>query len=687
MSPQESIAHYRITSKLGEGGMGTVYRATDTKLNRDVAIKILPDAFGQDPDRMARFEREAQVLASLNHPNIASIYGVEEQAIVMQLVEGSPLAGPLPLETALPIARQIAEALEYAHEKGIIHRDLKPTNIKVTPEDSIKILDFGLAKALSSESVLGDPASSPTITMRATLAGVIMGTAAYMSPEQARAGVADKRSDIWSFGVVLYELLTGRQLFAGDTVSDTLAAVLKTDPDWSALPSETPPAIRRLLRRCLERERKSRMRDIGDAHAEIEEAKRPAEQAPVTTPSRPPRRMPWFLTGFGLAALAALIVAIVGFRETTPEPTATRFEIPLPEKTRLLVGSRLAIAPDGRRIAFNAIGADGHRMIWLRSLDSLEPRVLAGTENGGGMFWSPDSRWIAFFAAGKLKKIEAGAASGAGPPQTICNVPGNVVSGAWSREGVILFGRPVGGGLSRVSQTGGEIVPATTLDRLEAGHSWPQFLPDGRHFIYFSLSSQPENHAVYLGTLDGTEKTPLVRSSTQAVYVPPMAGNSDGQLLFMREGSLMAQPFDTKSRKMTGEPLPVAERVWFYRTYGFFSASETGVLVYGQGTSQSNETRLTWFDREGKPLGDADTPGSYSSVSLSRDGKLAAVSKDDLQGNRDIWILDLSRKVTSKFTLEPSREIFPVWSPDASRVVFASSRDGQYNIYQKETFG
>jgi serine/threonine protein kinase len=689
MTPS-TIAHYRITTKLGEGGMGEVWRATDTKLNRDVAIKILPEAFAQDADRMARFQREAQVLASLNHPNIAAIYGVEERALIMELVEGETLHGPLPVETALDYARQIAEALEYAHEKGIVHRDLKPANIKVTPEGRSKVLDFGLAKALSGENTAADPASSPTLTMRATVAGVILGTAAYMSPEQARAAAADKRSDIWSFGVVLYEMLTGRQLFRGETVSDTLAAVLKTDPDWSTLPADTPAAIRRLLRRCLERDRKRRMPDIADARLEIDEALAPppAEPAPAVASSRP-RGVGWpAFAAVSMLALAGLAVAVMHFRKAPPEAAVVRFQIPATEKTQFPTQFRLTLSPDGRRIVFPAQDAAGKVSLWVRSLDSLEAHPLPGTENpSGAPFWSPDSRWIGFMADGSLKKIEA---SG-GPPQTLCRVSGSSFFGAWNRDGVILFGSYSGmAGLYRVSQAGGDAVAVTTLDRSrqETAHTSPYFLPDGRHFIYF-VFAQGQNSSTYLATLDGKERKLLVKSGYTAVYAPPASGQEKGHLLFLREnGALMAQPLDTRTYDLAGEPVPVADQVGMYLTYGLFSASANGVLAYRSGVGVAANNELTWFDRAGKPLGRLGPPGVYNDLALSAEGRRVAVNNGDPRsGGSGIWLLDVARGVPQKFTFDASYNWHPVWSPDARRVLFASNREGRYDIYQKDSGG
>ena len=413
-----------------------------------------------------------------------------------------------------------------------------------------------------------------------------MGTAAYMSPEQARGKPVDKRSDIWAFGVVLYEMLAGRQAFGGETVSDTLAAVLKSDPDWTVLPANTPEAILRLLRRCLERDRKRRMRDIGDAQAELEEALHPHGPAPGAASGRAIKSLRWVLTGVGLAAVALLAVAVAHFRERASEPAAIRFQISLPEKSQLGPGSRLALSPDGRRLAFSAIGPDGGRVIWIRSLDSFESRPIARAEGASGVFWSPDSRWIAFWTGGKLKKLEVGGAGGTGSPQTICTsapAPG----GTWNSDGVILFGfYGSTTGLLRVSQAGGEPVPITTVDRSrqELGHAMPQFLPDGHHYIYFVTSSDPDNAGVYLGTLDSTKKDRLLRTHAQGLYVPRFAKSDVGHLLFLKENTLMAQRFDASSFTVSGEPFPVADPVWSFRTYALFSASENGMLAYRPGS-------------------------------------------------------------------------------------------------------
>jgi eukaryotic-like serine/threonine-protein kinase len=671
---------YEIVAPLGAGGMGEVYRAFDTKLKREVAIKILPEAFAADPERMARFAREAQALASLNHPNIAAIYGVEDCALVMELVEGETLSAP-GSETALDYARQIADGLEAAHEKGVVHRDLKPANIKVTPEGRVKILDFGLAKLLGNEPAAGDPASSPTLTMRATMAGVILGTAAYMSPEQARGGTSDKRSDIWSFGVVLYEILAGKQCFGGETISDTLAAVLKTDPDWSALPPETPAAIRRLLRRCLERDRKRRLRDIGDARLEIEEAlnapaeSKAADVAPLIRGIRP-----WWFGAAAAIALAGLALSVIHLREHPPGAPLVRFQIPVPHS--LL---RIALSPDGLNLAFVAPDAEGRPTLWNRPLNSIEPRVLTRTDSQSGVFWSADSRWIGFVAEGKLKKIEAAG----GPPQTLCSISGTIPGGTWNRNGEILYGSlPRGGGIYKVDQAGGDPVRVTMADEKNqvTAHAWPQFLPDGRHFLYFAYSMRPEGLGTFVGAVDNPRSKRLARSSYSATYVPPASGSGNGHLLFLREGTLMAQMLDGRSFELTGEAFPVAEHVSSYRNYTMFSTSETGVLAYHSGGSEMGTGQLKWFDRAGKELSTLGSPDRYLNLELSPDGRLAAVDKT-MNGNADVWLIDVERAVSTRFTTDSWDDGHAVWSTDGNRILFASRRSGVMNIYQKESRG
>jgi serine/threonine protein kinase len=688
MDPQ-TIAHYRITGKLGAGGMGVVYRATDTKLGRDVAIKVLPSKFADEPERMERLQREAHVLASLNHPNIAAIYGIEEGALIMEMVDGRTLEGPLPIEEALPLARQIAEALEYAHEKGIIHRDLKPSNIKITPEGRVKLLDFGLAKALSSDIPSGDPQASPTITIATTGAGLIMGTAAYMSPERARGAPADRRTDIWSFGVVLFEMLTADRLFGGDTISDTLANVLKSDPNWSALPPDTPPQIRRLLRRCLARDRKLRLADIADARLEIEDAQAGRVEE---KPSAPRAAAPvfggkpgWWSIALAVIGLAALAFAVVHLRETASDSLPVRFQIPVPDKANF-ANNGFALSPDGRRLAVIATGNNGRPVLWVRALDSLVAQPLPGTEGVNYTpFWSPDSRSIAFLISGTLKKI---AASG-GTPQTLTQIRGTLVGGSWSRDGVILFGANTGG-LFRVSAEGGEATPATTPDTAhgEIAHVRPWFLPDGRHFLYATRMQQPDDTAIYVGTLGSNERKRLLGAHEAAIFAPPSAGAQYGNVLVLRQGTLVAQPFDPAGLQLSGDPVPIAEHVAYFLGTGFFSASANGALAYRIGSGGG--IQLTWFDRQGKTVSLLGAPAIYAgSLNLSPDGKHVAVEQTDQSENRDVWVLDAARGGATRFTFDLAQDLSPAWSADGSTIVFGSDRRaaGAFDIYRKDGNG
>ena len=691
MSPS-TIAHFRLTSKLGAGGMGEVWRATDTKLNRDVAVKILPASFAHDPDRLARFTREAQVLASLNHSNIAAIYGVEERALIMELIPGPTLAeritqGPIPLDEAIPIAKQIAEALEYAHERGIVHRDLKPANINVTPEGRVKVLDFGLAKALAKDAAPAAASSSPTITMGATMEGVILGTAAYMSPEQARGQEVDKRADIWSFGVVLYEMLTGRALFASATISDTLASVLKTELDLSALPAETPPAIRNLLSRCLERDRKRRLRDIGDAFLEEIQPSAPASVTPV------PSRRPYFwMAAVTLLSLALLLVAIVPFRQ----PTEPAYQVSLmpPEKAEFTAVSSetggFSLSPDGSTLAFIAT-QEGKEMLWVRRLDSLAAHPLAGTESAYYPFWSPDSGFVAFFSGTQLKKIDVTG----GPPLAICDAPRGH-GGTWNREGVIVFSG-MDRTLYRVPAAGGEPVRLTTLDaaRKESSHYWPEFLPDGKHFLYLNRLTNVAKSAIWVGSIDdkpeATRRTELVSSTANAIYVPPPASPSwrggAGWFLFTQGNTLLARRFDASRLQFQGEAVPVADRVDSQVSVGLagFSASQGGLLVYNQ--SGFPDSRLTWTTRDGRQSPATPETGAYLSPRLSPDGAKVAVAMIDSNANADIWQIDLAHSISTRFTFDPAPDIQPSWSPDGQQIVFASSRGGPSRIYLKMSGG
>jgi eukaryotic-like serine/threonine-protein kinase len=690
------LGPYEITGAIGAGGMGEVYRARDAKLGRDVALKVLPEAFARDADRMARFQREAKVLASLNHPNIASIYGLEDSAsthaLVMELVEGPTLAdrirsGPIPIDEALRIAKQISEALEYAHERGIVHRDLKPANVKVTNDDAVKVLDFGLAKAIEGDAATIDIATSPTMSRMATLAGVLLGTAAYMSPEQAKGKAVDRRADIWAFGCVLYEMLTGKMAFSGETVTDTLAAVITKDPDWSLLPAATPVRVRMLLQRCLQKDPKQRLRDIGDARISIEEVLSGAPDAALAGAAQAAvprwrRALPWVVASLLLLTLGP--IAFQYFRQTPPTPALPmRLQIPLPEKTTTSINGTFAVSPDGRQLVFSATGPDGIARLWVRSLDSLEARSLPGTEapQYPPFFWSPDSRYIAFDAGGKLKKIDI---SG-GPAQTLCDLHGTAVGGSWNRDGVIIFGQAPGL-VMRVSADGGNPSPLTVYDssRGDTGHLFPSFLPDGKHFFYGRFGVTPANEGFFVGSLDAKPEESLkpLTLDVESNYVAPDDGS--GRVFFIREGSLLAQPFDMRSLQLSGEPATMAEHVGTFGAYGFFSVSNNGVLIYRAG-AQEEDLQLTWFDREGKALGTAGEPRSFLSAALSPDGARVAVSEVAVNaGGLGLWMLDVSRGTRTRFTFGQGTAADAVWSQDGSRIIFSARYDG---LYEKPTSG
>ena len=688
LAPGSRLGPYDILATLGAGGMGEVYRARDPKLNRDVALKVLPDAFTRDADRLARFKREAQVLASLNHPNIAAIYGFEDStgtdALVLALIEGPTLAdrlakGPLPVAEALAIAKQIAEALEAAHEQGVIHRDLKPANVKLRPDGTVKVLDFGLAKALEPmSSGIADVTASPTITSPAmTHLGVILGTAAYMSPEQAAGRPVDKRADIWSFGVVLWEMLTGRRLFAGETVSHTLADVLRAPIAFDALPTGTPPAVHRLLRRSLERDPKQRLHDIADARIEIDEAleapgdDRGALPAPVTVSLRHRVRL---ASAVMVGAIVAAGVMAWTMRGRPVDPVQSRFLITTPEMPSL---GYLSISPDGRRLAFVARSSSGSPTLFVRALDSVEAQPLPGTENAIFPFWSPDSRHIGFAAQGKLKRIEVAG----GPPQNICDSPG-FAGGTWNADGLILFGQVPGGSISRVPASGGEPTKVTALDaaRKEQGHALPVFLPDGRHFLFRAVGTED---VIEVASLDSSERKPVMKGPTTVAYVAP------GYLLFHRSGTLLAQAFDATRFSLNGEPTRVADGLAFNPTTNVadFAASNTGILLYRTGSAGS-AGQLTWYDRTGKSLGPVGAAGSYRGIALSPDGTRIAVHQHQDPTGGDIWVLEPARGTFTRLTFNPSHNMSPTWSRDGTQIIFASDRDGGvFNIYRKSSDG
>ncbi|RPI22023.1 MAG: serine/threonine-protein kinase, partial [Acidobacteria bacterium] len=701
----KSISHYSITAKLGQGGMGEVYRAADTRLNRQVALKVLPQVFAKDEQRMARFEREARVLASLNHPNIASIYGLEEsngtRVLVMELVEGEDLSrriarGPIPQEEALEIALQVAEALENAHEKGIVHRDLKPANVKVTAEGVVKVLDFGLAKAMAPAEMssvnpsASDLADSPTMAPEGTVPGLILGTAAYMSPEQARGKPADKRADIWSFGVLLWEMLTGQSLFSGETITDVLAAIMTKEVSLEALPPSTSPSVRGLLMRCLRKDRRRRLPDIGSARLELQEVlagASPGGEAPsmkveeaVQAGGRRHRRerRAWVSAVLVLTGLCAFLVV----RRLTEAPElrpAVHFVLDTPADLAFDDFSPSAVSPDGRSIAFVGAPPGGTAQLWIRRLEAPEIRALPGTEGAEAPFWSPDSESIAFIAERELRKLVLAS----GTIQRICSLPqADFNGGTWNGEGTIVFS--AGGetsSLYSVSAGGGEAKPLMSHDksRGETAHFDPEFLPDGQHIMFVVWSPKAENAGLHVASLQAPgERRRILPGRARSLYA------TSGHLLFVREGILLAQPFDPNRLMTTGEAVPIASAVgaWINDpNEGSFSVSKTGLVSWMSHVAAN--VRLDWVNREGKRIGTLGEPGRYGQIALSPDNRRVAAEVADADGRYDLWVIDAARGVASRLTTDPANERDRVWSPDSREILFSSDASGDQNLLLK----
>jgi len=666
--------------------MGEVWCATDTHLGRQVAIKILPDAFAQDPDRLARFEREAKTLASLNHPNIAIIHGLEKadgiRALVMELVEGPTLEdrirrGAIPIGEALGIAKQIAEALEAAHERGIVHRDLKPGNVKVRADGAVKVLDFGIAKAMEPAAGSSPSVSmSPTITTPAmTRAGMILGTAAYMAPEQARGNTLDRRADIWAFGCVLYEMLTGRRAFDGASAVEVISDVLKTDPEWAALPTETPTVVRSLLRRCLQKDPSRRLRDAADARFQIEDALSDSGDAAPgrTTAFSAPARRTWSVAAVIIASAAAVAVSLWSSRRPAPDPEEVRFEIHAPPTTE---PTSIALSPDGKMLVFVATTNRLSRL-WARRLNAVSARPLEGTENARLPFWSPDSRSVGFAADAQLKRVDIES----GAVRVLAS--GGALGGAWNRDGTILFDRVPGPSLFRVSAEGGE-PRAVTQPTPEANDHWsPQFLPDHSHYLIYATGTVP---GIYGGVLGAPEPPRRIVDAQAASYV------SSGHLLFVRGGTLFAQVFDPVRLALAGSPVAIAEQIVAGSGTGAtaaLSTSAAGPFAYRTGPSTSQH-HFVWFDRSGAPL--ETIPGSdfgdgFNS-SLSPDASRLAISSF-VEGTTDIWLLDMKRGVSTRLTTDPAFDLGAVWSPDGRRIVFSSNRLGpsEFALYMRATDG
>ncbi len=705
-----TISHYRILAKIGEGGMGEVYRARDTQLGRDVAIKVLPAAFSEDADRLRRFEQEAQAAGGLNHPNILVIYHIGEHQgapyIVSELLEGETLrertAGTaLPQRKAMDYGLQIAHGLAAAHAKGIVHRDLKPENLFITNDGRVKILDFGLAKLTGAAD--GNLSQTEVPTRRVdTDPGLVMGTMGYMSPEQLRGKPADHRSDIFSFGAILYEMLSGKRAFRGGSVAETMSAILREDPpDLSETNKTTSPALERLIQHCLEKNPEERFHSARDLAFAIESLSGTATSsgqtmtiAAVTTATDGRQttgitrlfgnaRVAWITAGLlFIGLLAVLPSALTHFRRAEVEsPIAVRFTIRPPEKA---VGFRqLAISPDGRNLVF-VVSVEGKTQLWLRPLGSFMARLLPGTEDINSFpFWSPDSSSIAFAAGGKLKKIDLAD----GTQQTLCTLSEEArgFGGTWSRDGTILFFRA--GSIYRVSAAGGEpsLVPGLEGSPQGIECRWPSFLPDGRHFLYLVTTSQQETSGIYLASLDGKETKRLFTSDSSAIYAPSAAGK--GYLLFARDGALLAQPFDASRLTFTGEPFRIADQVRVnVNSRGSFSVSDNGTLVYDPSGERDNQ-QLTWFDRAGKQLETIGALGTFILPRLSPDEKRVALSRRDPKtGIFDIYVIDIVRGASSRLTSN-SANANVVWSPDGTRIVWATNRGGSYQFYQKSASG
>jgi serine/threonine-protein kinase len=685
------LGPYEILSALGAGGMGEVYRARDTKLNRDVALKILPEAFTLDGDRIARFRREAQVLASLNHPSIAAIYGFEDSgsthALVLELVEGPTLAdriaeGSIPLDETLPIARQIAEAIEAAHEQGIIHRDLKPANIKVREDGSVKVLDFGLAKAFDPATSSGASATmSPTLSVHATQAGFILGTAAYMAPEQARGKTVDRRADIWAFGCVLYEMLTGRRAFEGDDISTTLASVLKTDPDWELLPPTTPPGLRRLLARCLKKDRKDRLQAIGEARIAIDDVLSGAVDESVS--SAPIRPTSWWRRALLVAAGAAVgaaTAALVWRRPPTPPLPVTRFVIALPQGQQLASRMAMEVSPDGTHIVY---AADGR--LYVRSLSEFEPRVVAGADDAIAPVFSPDNQWLAYWTSSDatLKRIPVAG----GTPVTICQVSRAPSGLNWSGDS-ILFAQS-GAGIMRVPATGGK---AETLVRVgvDVAQAYrPQLLPGD--VVLFTLARRTatafpwEQAQIVAQSLKTGERKTIIDGATDGRYM------STGHLVYAAGGAVFAVPFDVARLAVTGTAVPVIEgvgRVASVVTGGAAQVaySDTGTLIYAPGPAASGRLDVALFDRKGGAEALHLPAGFYAYPHVSPDGKRLALETSDGK-DTNIAIYDLSGATAVRRLTFGGTNRFPIWSDDSRRVAFQSDREGDQAVFAQPADG
>ena len=686
---------YEVTGKIGEGGMGEVYQARDTTLDRDVALKVLPEAFTADPDRLARFQREAKVLASLNHQNIGAIHGFERsddsQALVLELIEGPTLAdriaaGAIPVDEVLAIAEQITEALEAAHEQGIVHRDLKPANVKVRPDGTVKVLDFGLAKAVTSDAGVTGAAESVTMSITgATQMGMVIGTAAYMAPEQARGQPVDKRADVWAFGVLLYEMLAGQRLFSGGDVSQTLAQVLMQDVDWATLPTETPSSITQLLRRCLERDPKQRLRDIGEARIAVSGAGTalPTHEPATNSPAR--RRVWQRLIPAGVTALMLVVVSVLAIWNLTgPESMrVARFGLASPEQPVNLSATQIdvAIAPDGTQVVYMAGSSNSTSALAVRTLDQLTGIPLEATvaPQAFSPFISPDSSWVGFFnlSAFTIEKV----AISVGPSITVCELGAARLYGAsWGSDDFITFGTGVPTGLWRVSAGGGVPEEITTTDG-STNHVWPNVLPGGRAVLFTDLTGGLETAQVAVVNLETREQKILIPEGHSPRYA------STGHLVYAARGALRAVPFDLQRLEVTGNPVPLVDDLAVKQSGAAnFGISEDGGLVYTTGAETGGEQRaLVWVDRQGREEYVPAEPRAYLYPRISPDG--ARVALDIRDEDNDIWVFDVLREALTRLTFDPAGDTYPVWAPDGGRVLFSSAREETIQVFSKASDG
>jgi len=697
LSAGNRLGPYEIVAPLGAGGMGEVYRARDTRLERTVAIKILPARLSSDAAHKQRFEREAKAISSLNHPHICVLHDIGHQDgidyLVMECVEGETLAkrlekGPLPLEQVLKFGMQVADALDRAHRSGVVHRDLKPGNIMLTLTGA-KLLDFGLAKPAVPLTTGATLTAAATQTTPATREGTIVGTFQYMSPEQVEGKELDGRSDIFSLGAVLYEMLTGLRAFQGKSQLSVASAILEKEPaPISTVKPLTPPALDHAIRRCLTKDPEERWQTARDVGLELkwmaEAGSQSGAAARLKERNRNSQRP--MMAALAVIAAAAMTLGVLYARRPAPDTRVARAYIrPMPDSSFIFTGTAagFALSPDGRLLAYVASTPDGKSVMWVRPIDSSQAQPLAGTDGATYPFWSPDSRFIGFFAGGKLKKIE----SSGGPPFTICDASDGR-GATWNQDGDILLTPTVNTSLFRVSSSGGPLIQVTTLDasKVETTHRWPFFLPDGRHFLYFTGSVfSPRDtltNSIMLGSLDSKESKLLLHSHANAIY-------TSGHILFLRQFTLMAQPFDTRSLQLTGDPMPIADPVQEGRSVakGVFSASEDGLLTYVEGASGADR-QLEWFDRNGKLVGTIPGADAYAGVRVSPDGKKIAYYLDS--SGYDVWNYDLARGVKTPMTFGSGSgqgNLYPVWSPDGRRIVYTSYRNGKYGLYLKASDG